>query len=317
MSRRILLALVLFVLIVGGAFLIAHLKSSSLTYKNQQIEAEVQSEKLYKDSDSDGLKDWEEQLWGTDPNNPDTNGDGIPDGEEVRMGINPLGKGLNDKLATDTIQTKVNPQIESDLTETDKFSRELFAKYLAAKRDGSNVTADDYNKFLLDTIANSPEGTSTQIYKEADFTKIDETKTSLRAYGNALGKISTEKSKEFPGNELTIFDDAINKNDPKILKTLDSPINRYKGIRDGMIAMPVPSGLAPIHTKIVNLLDIMITGIENMKYVLSDPVKALNGVSLYPNAVGYFVTAMNELHDYFINKGIIFDKIEAGYDFTR
>ncbi len=33
------------------------------------------------DSDSDGLKDWEEALWGTDPHNPDTDGDGVSDGD--------------------------------------------------------------------------------------------------------------------------------------------------------------------------------------------------------------------------------------------
>ena len=38
-----------------------------------------------KDSDGDGLKDWEEALWGTDPNNPDTDGDGILDGAEIQQ----------------------------------------------------------------------------------------------------------------------------------------------------------------------------------------------------------------------------------------
>jgi len=316
MSRKIVIALVLFVVIVGGAFLIVRLKSSSLDYKNQQVIAEIQTEKLYKDSDNDGLKDWEEQLWGTDPNNPDTNGDGIKDAEEIRMGINPLGKGPDDKLATDTIQKKVNPSIESDLTETDKVSRELFAKLLAAKRDGKNVSVTDYNNFLLEAIANSPEGNTT-VYRESDFKKVADTKTAIRDYGNALAKISAEKAKEFPGNELTIFDDATNKNDPKILDGLDSPINRYKAIRDEMLLMSVPSTAVSIHSKIVNLFSLMITGIQNMKYIFTDPIKAVNGVSLYPNSVGYFVTAMTELRDYFIKNGVIFNKNEAGYDFTR
>ncbi len=34
-----------------------------------------------------------EQLYGTDPNKPDTDGDGYLDGEEVTNGYNPLGEG--------------------------------------------------------------------------------------------------------------------------------------------------------------------------------------------------------------------------------
>ena len=46
-----------------------------------------------KDSDSDGLKDWEETLWKTDPKNPDSDGDSYLDGLEVKNGYSPSGAG--------------------------------------------------------------------------------------------------------------------------------------------------------------------------------------------------------------------------------
>ena len=47
------------------------------------------------DTDHDGLSDYEEiKLFQTDPHNPDTNKNGITDGEEVKMGRNPRGQGL-------------------------------------------------------------------------------------------------------------------------------------------------------------------------------------------------------------------------------
>jgi hypothetical protein len=49
-----------------------------------------------RDSDNDGLLDWEEAYYGTDPFNPDTDGDGFLDGEEVMGGYDPLGPGLLD-----------------------------------------------------------------------------------------------------------------------------------------------------------------------------------------------------------------------------
>jgi len=46
------------------------------------------------DSDADGLTDEEENnIWGTDPNNPDTDTDGYTDGQEVQNGYNPNGEG--------------------------------------------------------------------------------------------------------------------------------------------------------------------------------------------------------------------------------
>ena len=54
-----------------------------------------------KDSDQDGLSDWQEVAYGTDPYNPDSDGDGLSDGWEVAHGTDPLdpdsdGDGLSD-----------------------------------------------------------------------------------------------------------------------------------------------------------------------------------------------------------------------------
>lgn len=50
------------------------------------------------DTDGDGLLDFEEALWRTDPHNPDTDGDGTADGEEVRLHRDPRKAGPNDSL---------------------------------------------------------------------------------------------------------------------------------------------------------------------------------------------------------------------------
>ena len=52
------------------------------------------------DSDKDGLKDWEEALWKTDPKFSDTDGDGTPDGEEVAKKRNPTVRGPNDAMSS-------------------------------------------------------------------------------------------------------------------------------------------------------------------------------------------------------------------------
>src|SRR3989344_3970213 len=53
-------------------------------------------QELSRDSDQDGLKDWEEIIYRTDASNADTDGDGTKDGEEIKQNRNPLVKGPND-----------------------------------------------------------------------------------------------------------------------------------------------------------------------------------------------------------------------------
>lgn len=52
-----------------------------------------------KDTDGDGLKDWEEVIINTDPKNPDTDSDGTPDGKEVDQGRSPVKAGPHDKVS--------------------------------------------------------------------------------------------------------------------------------------------------------------------------------------------------------------------------
>jgi len=62
--------------------------------KKKKFAKKVKQGKIFKDTDGDGLSDYEEKyIYGTDPKNPDTDGDGMKDGNEVKRGRNPLGPG--------------------------------------------------------------------------------------------------------------------------------------------------------------------------------------------------------------------------------
>jgi DNA polymerase III alpha subunit (gram-positive type) len=52
----------------------------------------------FKDSDQDGISDWQEIILETDPLNPDTDGDGYLDGIEYKLGFDPKKPGPADKI---------------------------------------------------------------------------------------------------------------------------------------------------------------------------------------------------------------------------
>lgn len=65
-----------------------------------------------KDSDHDFLTDYQEsEIFGTDPNNPDTDNDGIPDGIEVMIGTNPKGVGFLHDLFIPSAHNDYKPKV--------------------------------------------------------------------------------------------------------------------------------------------------------------------------------------------------------------
>lgn len=61
------------------------------------VDTNIKDTAVNSDSDGDGLMNWEETLWDTDPNNPDTDGDGTDDLTEIRSSRNPNVAGPDDE----------------------------------------------------------------------------------------------------------------------------------------------------------------------------------------------------------------------------
>ncbi|MEK7541563.1 MAG: hypothetical protein AAB533_01815, partial [Patescibacteria group bacterium] len=83
LSSRARVVLVVFVVLGlgGGLFFVVRMRGGPYA---PQVAA------LTRDQDADGLKDWEEGIFRTDPQNPDTDADGTPDGEEIKQNRDPL-----------------------------------------------------------------------------------------------------------------------------------------------------------------------------------------------------------------------------------
>jgi hypothetical protein len=122
-SKKFMAIFALIVLFGGGLFFLSRYQKKVVT-KNQEAMKIKLGEFVDRDTDSDGVKDWEEALWGTDPLKGDTNDDGISDKDDI------------DKKKFALNQQNTGGDI-SEGNETDVFSKELFTTLISLKETGA------------------------------------------------------------------------------------------------------------------------------------------------------------------------------------
>lgn len=321
MTARIKIILIFLALaILGGGAWLAYTGRSEVTFERPtQAQLTRAAEVLAKDGDGDGLKDWEEELWETDSRNPDTDGDETSDGEEIKQGRDPLKRGPNDTLDTEAIEAKTVPG-GGDWSETDRVSRELFARYLAIKQSGQPFTAEDEEALLSDFIRRYPERRTIKTYAASDLAsaKADDA-AAWRAYGNAVGEAirgHTERQKGGEG-ELIIFERALENEDEIDLANLKTRVERYQTLVDELAAIPAPKSVAETALALVNSVEALKESVSGMALAFQDPVRALSAATGYPTAIERLIDALTGLAEFFKENGVVFGEDEPGAILTQ
>lgn len=192
------------------------------------------------DRDNDGLKDWEEEIYQSDPANPDTDGDGTPDGDEVAANRDPLVAGPDDKAtanpaafdsAEESITTKFLLGIRQSLT----------PNMIAALQQGA--VAPDELKGLSDALATIDPKTlvTTAAVTRNDITVSNATGgEAARAYFNAVADGIVAAFTPVRGREEAVFKKIAENGDLGNVSGLDPVIAAYTSAIDRIRAIPVP-----------------------------------------------------------------------------
>jgi hypothetical protein len=275
---------------------------------------------LDKDSDNDGLKDWEEVLWKTDPQNSDTDGDGTPDGAEVLAGRDPLKKGPSDMLNSApkvaVSDSTANPaSVAESQNMTDNLAHDIAVNLGSAEQAG-NLQDVAKNK-IIPSLTATDSGVS-QKYTPSDIhVATDDTLTTIRRYGNELGSIMQSFANLSSGEELTIVKEALAEQNEGKLADLAAIIGSYDALIKKYLALQVPASAVSLHTEILNLNDTVRQAIDGMSKVFEDPLFGIASVKAYRDTSGFAQLNLKNLQDYFRNHGVIFNKDEAGYVFNK
>ncbi len=254
-----------------------------------KIENQSVIELVQKDSDSDGIPDWEESLWGTDKNKKITYGD-TPDADYV------AGK-------KEELKTEESEKIEEErLTETEKFARQFFASYTAMKTSGQidTETINGFSSALGQRIVN-PVLSDQYAEKDARLTASDDIASWQKYYQTTSAMFQTYKESGL-GDELEIVSTAIATNeaggyidDLKLEAELTLIGEAYQEFGKKVIETPVPKSLMGYHIRIANNAYNTGASVLSMIKVVSDPIIGLSGLSQYQKYSDELVKSVSEL----------------------
>jgi hypothetical protein len=234
------------------------------------------------DSDADGVKDWEETIWRTDPNNPATYG-GVPDKEYIATQVEVSQRGVIS--SNDPIET------------TDDLSKQLFTEYLAMKQTGD---IDPQNVALLverinqNIFSRPSDGLYTssdiQTFSESDKAKLTKYADTFISARNRYAQIFANQTSSFT-SESAMFEQALFASD------------LYLRLAEELMTLETPSGGVAYHIAYVNSLKESAQGLKELGS--DEPLNAALGIKRHTDAQIKQESAATALSLFLTQNGII------------
>lgn len=233
------------------------------------------------DTDGDGLLDWEESLWGTDPMLVDSNDDGISDYDEV-MEV----KGQIDER--DQQQGANEPQ---ELGPIDTISRDLYSTVALLEQQGelNDHTEGQVVGLFQETILQSFQ------YEPVGLPALALVADSAKTRAEYFIALDTLLRQYMLAEEDFVF--VANSSQAPIKSDASlAVVEKYQMLAISMIELPTPVGLQGQHLAVVNAVGQLATALEGLLYADIDPLTGLSSGVIVPVAVGEYHTALVNLY---------------------
>ena len=321
-NKRIVVAIILALILGAGVFWISQKSDNKKTTLNENPIA-VSTPKQptdSPDSDGDGLRDWEEQLWGTDPNNTDTDSDGTTDGEEIKPGRDPLRAGPDDYISPSAISGDSNMPPE-ELNLTQKTVRDLFVSYIQQRQAGLDPSAA--SEGIVSSVLNSagaPEFKNN--FSQKDIKTVDNASLAEnKSYINELARVSGEGGEKIKENELNSLERAINlaNSSDSFEKFGEFAGNAavYKKMTADILKMSVPRNYASSHLRYLNALNNLSEINLAFSTFMSDPISGLSAVRQYLDEAENIKNSLIVLSVSIYADRLVFGPEEYGFAFLN
>lgn len=300
-SKRILLLVLVCVSFVGFFAILKNYQNKGSLVTG--IKSSPLSEVDEKDTDGDGLKDWEEVLLGTDQKNPDTNGNGIPDGKEDSFLKNTGGIAL--------FQKNDGTSAYSKQTKTDQVAQKLLIDYLTLKKSGA-VNESSINE-LAQSFSNTviTQQRSAQLYNTKDVVVVPETKKSILSYANTLFALINNNAYDLA--RVLSASKATDIASPEYTKNVLIIAKVYQAVAKKIIKIPTPTNLVSSNLSLANTYIQIGKGLEGVSVGISDYALMLGSVKNFNVDRDQEQELLKTLDNYFTTHGIIFSEASNIY----
>lgn len=263
-------------------------------YKENQQKKEAGIEVSYvdlndevdnRDDDEDGVPNWEEILWGLDPQKPDTDGDGVTDGEYV------------DRKKMDQLREDLGIQnVSSGLSESEELGRSLYTALLAIEQSGATLDAETGEQ-ISDNIVNYIESIPVggELFLREDLNLVPNTKESTYAYRDRMQQLFTQYPIQPEDVELIAY--AVE--NPAAYETrLNRLSNQYISLVAELSTMEVPFAIAGRHTELLNSVNhlsgtfmilneeqpdeiVLLSAVAQMQEILADAAESVTYMEMF------------------------------------
>jgi len=228
-----------------------------------------------KDTDRDGILDWEEPLWGLDPTKTETT-PGVPDSSVIKK--------LKVEQGFSSNTTEGGQDYTENLTETDKFSRELFSTIASLNQNGvmDQTTIDNIQR---------------KVFTVSDIKIIkDDSVNAIKKYYDTLNGIQKKYvGKNTVADILQRFIIDENNVDTSVLIELDPIIKQTSTMINEILKVSIPNSLSMLHLNFLNSGQGLLENISDMQFFDTDPVIAMGAMSKYEENLNSFQTALVSL----------------------
>jgi hypothetical protein len=234
------------------------------------------------DADKDGLEDWEEALWGTNPLDPDTDGDGILDGAEIAE--------IRNALASSIVQ-ETN---EEGVTHGEAVARQLFATYSLLDVQGG--LTDEVKTDLSATLAEElTRSLLTSPITSADLSTVKETETTFITYAQNIENIFLS----FPVGKNLIVDIIQELSTKGVADSHRNTALDLQSQHQELLRMNVVESALIPHTNVTNSFGELALAFELLTSPDSDPLLVFQAFTQIESIFENTFTAMASLGSYF------------------
>ena len=224
------------------------------------------------------------------------------DWQKILVNVNPA-----DQSSTATNDTPIeNSSTFDETTLTAQMSRDIFSRYLSIANQGQDIPPQAALQIVNTTLATPQYADITgAVYVKTNLNIVAGTdKDTVKKYYLTFNLSIANRIKEIktPDDPMAIVDKATQTNDQNEITNLDSIIEANKGVVSDLLKMEVPSDATTLHLAVLNSSSNILSDLESMRQVFSDPVKSLSGIKQYSGDINTFVDALGKIQVYFNQK---------------